>query len=304
MTLLDNPIGNLSSAQFLSFYATLCVATVVCAVILVRMADSSDAQGAEPVPRDLDPYEIAYLRGDINELVRFLVFDLVRSGALEIVPSEKKKPPIIQRCPTQLPAVLSQEAEVVYDYFAEPHTAAELFGSATPGLVEAMYAAKRQGLETRLLFRSDASVSAASLARIGGTIVIFGFGGYRLVYASLMHHSNVGFTIFIGVFSFLALLFVTVVPRLSRRGRDYLHRLRAALPATSGVAATASPAFPLVIAASGMAALVGTPYAAMGQTFRQQAAMGNSSGGCGSASSGGSCSGGGCGGGGCGGGGD
>lgn len=306
MTLLHNPIADLTSRQFLIFYGTLCALVVLAGAWLVRWISAMSSDGWEPLPQNLDAYEIAYLRGDINELVRFIVFDLVRSGALELSPRDGKKPPVFRHSPAAPSAeTLGSTAQAVYDFFVEPHSAEQLFASQVPQKVAQLYEPERALLERRRLFTMPIARSAMVRARLVGLLLILGFGGYRLWYAYELHHRNIGFTILIGVASIVLLFLLTALPRLSRRGRQYLRSLRAALPApaNSGVV---SNAFPLIVAAGGMAVLAGTPYAGLGDTFRQAAAATSSStsGGCGSGygSGGGSGDGGGGDGGGCGGG--
>ena len=306
---LHNALTDLSSRQFLALYALACIAVLFLAHWIVRSTDRSDSGGWEALPRDLDAYEIAYLRGDLNELVRYVVFDLIRSGYLELVPAEGKKAASIGWTATA-PVVetLSPPAQIVYAFFAEPHSADELFASSVPVNVAAAYAGERQKLEARQLFASPAKRAASRAVRIAGALVIIALAADRLWFAAVMHHRNIGFLLLIGIVSLVLLFPLTAVRRLSRRGRRYLRGLRAALPATPQNTTFASPAFPLVVAAGGMVVLAGTPYAGLSQTFQKQAASdgSGSSGGCSSAcssgsggggSSGGSCSSGGCGGG-------
>jgi uncharacterized protein (TIGR04222 family) len=304
-------VPDVTSQQFLILYATGCVLLLVSALWLTRWRDASNWDGREPLPSDLDPYEIAFLRGDVNELVRFLVFDLVRTGALELCPAEGKKPQLFRRAPNAPAVPLTPPAQAVYDFFDAPHSAGELFKSSVPQRVSDAYAGEREKLMDRGLFTPPWARSAARQLRLVGVIAIVGLGAYRLWYAFTVHHRNVGYLITIGIVSLVLLFVFTSVPRLSRRGRQYLRTLRAGLPASPAPAATMSPAFGLVVAAGGMAVLAGTPYAGVSEEFKKQAASdgSSSSGGCGSGygcSSGGggssdgggsSCSGGGCGGG-------
>src|SRR5215469_1261902 len=82
-----------SGPQFLAAYGALCVAVLVLATWFVRSKDTSTDTGPEPLAKDLDPYEIAYLRGGKNELVRYLVFELTRDGFLEVATSANKRDP-------------------------------------------------------------------------------------------------------------------------------------------------------------------------------------------------------------------
>jgi uncharacterized protein (TIGR04222 family) len=290
-----------SGPQFLAVYGVLCVAVVALGAWFVRSKDTSLDAGPEPVSNDLDPYEIAYLRGGERELVRYLVFELTRDGWVEVAPATKKREPArIARTAAMPSGSLSEFAKIVYDYFATPHTATELFASKVPKTIEEAYGPQREKLAARHLLGDEDAKSASGTVRYVGSVIVGGLLLARLWYAIVMHHRNVVFMIAIGVAALLALFALTGAPRVSKRGRRYLESLRASLPASSEPAAVASPAFGLVVAAAGVGALAGTPYAALGDTFKQQLASGNWSSSC--SSSGSSCGGGGCGGGsGCGG---
>jgi uncharacterized protein (TIGR04222 family) len=325
----------MSSAEFLTAYGVGCAALLLFAWWFVVSADDSADSGRAPLPPTFDPEEIAFLRGDANELLRFTVFDLMRSGYLEWSPAESKSEMQVRaangeatsrgvkREPTSRGAKgertiartmtvperssLGVVGGLVYDFFVQPQTASSLFASGLPKLVGQQCAGRREGLVAQRLLNGPQVRRASRLARIVGSIAILGVGASRVAYAVSLHHRNIGFTVLMALVAVVLLLVVTRVPRLSKRGRLYVATLRAALPPSRSLAtATLSPAFAAVVAAGGMAVLAGTPYAALGQSFTRQAASssGSCSGGCGSGGgSSSSCSGGsGCGGGGCGGG--
>jgi uncharacterized protein (TIGR04222 family) len=301
----------MTSAEFLTFYALACVLVLALAGWFVRNADDSAAAGRESLPSDFDPQEIAFLRGGKNELVRFAVFDLTYKELLQLGPAEKRRDPPIQRTEKAPGSSLDPIESIVYGFFDQPQTARALFASDTPEQVEKAFAPREERLKARRLLTDDAVFAAAKTARIVAFLTIAGLCAWRVSYALSLHHRNIGFTLLIALFASLALLFVTRVPRLSKRGRAYVQTLRAALPAAppalpmGSAFAPAASVFPVVVAAGGMALLAGTPYAGLSQTFRR-AAAGDSASGCGSGGGGdssSSCSsGGGCGGGGCGGG--
>lgn len=291
MELLDGP-------QFLLLYVVVCSATVTFAAWFVRSKDTSTAGAPEPIGNDLNPYAIAYLRGGANELVRYIVFELTRDRLLEVVPSKKKHKParIVRTSATH--GAQSALAKMVYDYFETPHTAQELFASSIPQQVESAFEPARGELVSRRLLTGDEMTSASRTMRVNGCLIVDGLFLARLWYAIVMHHRNIFFMFVVAGISTIVLLLLTKAPRVSKRGRQYLESLRASLPVSNDPAAIASPVFGLAVAAAGIAVLAGTPYAALGDTFKRQLASGaSSSSGCGSSG----CGGGGCGGGGCGG---
>jgi uncharacterized protein (TIGR04222 family) len=309
--MLDNPVADLSSNLFLLVYALVCVAALVAARWYVVRSDASTAMGEEPLPATFDPFAIAYLRGGANELVRFAVFDLTRHGLLELSPAVKKKRRYLRRT-LEAPntVALHPICVLVYAYFDAPHTVEELFASDVPARVDAAFAPERSELERRQLLTSEATHDASRTARLAAGAVILLLGAYRIWYALAMGHRNIGFTILIMIMALIALLLLTVTRRLSRRGLQYVAKLRASLGGDASAAPEpTSPAFPIMVAAGGLMLLAATPYADLQQSFGRQAAANGASGtscsgGCGSHSSdssSSSCGGGGGCGGGCGG---
>lgn len=266
---LDNPVADLSSFEFLAFYAALCIGTIVLARRYVAKSDASAALGREPLPAVFDPFEIAYLRGGANELVRYAVFDLTRNGLLELIPGERKRKSHIRRtAEAPKPAAMHPVCSIVYAFFDEPKTAEELFASNVPAAVETAFAPERARLEQRQLLATQEARAAARTARWAAFAVIVLVGGYRIAYALAMHHRNIGFTIAIMLIAAVVLFPLTRVQRLSQRGRQYVTTLRASL--TGGGSAAPSPAseaFPIMVAAGGLALLAATPYDGLNQNL-------------------------------------
>jgi uncharacterized protein (TIGR04222 family) len=307
--LIHNPVADLSGPAFLLLYGLFAVAVVVVSRMQIATADTSLSQPLPAVSVDGDPYEIAYLRGGGNELLRFAIFDLLRQRYLRICdPPKKGKPPAgIERTGLAGAENLSELQRAIVAWYAAPHTTPELFASALPAAAASFGAATFQPrLEAEGFYTSPQVRSGATLVRLYGALGLTLPVAYRLYVAIVKGHNNVGFLALLTVAALAALLVLTRVPRLSRRGRAFLQRLETALrPAPLAPAIAGAAVLPIAIAAMGLAALAGTEYAPMNRLFPHQTSAGSSgncSGGCGSSSSG-SCSGGSsCGGGsGCGG---
>jgi len=331
--LRHNPIADMYGPYFLLFYAVVIGITLVSCWYALWAADSSGALPPPQIPVQPDPYEIAFLRGGANEVTRLAIFALVQRGYLEIKQEPKKfwqnaKPQQIVQAPGAGPlAGLSPGERVAFDWFSRPRRADEVFG---PGGVAAAVQTRCEPYERQL--RSDKLLMPPEMRsfvrqiRLAGTVVIIGLGGYKLWDAWLEGRSNVWFLIIMAAVSLPLLSHVCKVPRLSRRGRAYLLRLRLAFarlkhqaPALTMSSATTNPSTAphgpaagsfdpvlLMVGVFGVAALSGTAYAYYPQMFNRGTtdAGGGGCGGGGCGSSGGSsgCGGGGCGGGGCGGG--
>src|SRR5689334_16356723 len=82
---LHNPIADLPGPAFLALYGAAIAAAIAGVVAAIRRADPTSAFDPPEVPAHPDPYEVAYLRGGANEVIRTAVFSLVQQGSLEVV---------------------------------------------------------------------------------------------------------------------------------------------------------------------------------------------------------------------------
>jgi uncharacterized protein (TIGR04222 family) len=299
--LVHNPVADLSGPAFLVAYALFAAAVIVALRLQVRAADTSETLALPPVATERDPYEVAYLRGGGNELLRFTIFDLVRQGFLRICdPPKAGKAPqqIVQTGAGGIENLSGFQREVV-TFYAVPHTTAELFKSPLPAQAQAYGdVSYKTALETQRFYSAPEVHGTATLVRLYGALALTAFAAYRLYLAMVKGHNNVIFLVIETAIALLLLLVLTAVPRLSRRGREFLARLATALrPAAAGPVVAGVGVLPILIAATGMGALAGTEYAQMNVLFPRQSST--SSSGCGSSggSGGGSSCSSGCGGG-------
>lgn len=82
--LLDNPLANMYGPYFLVLYIFITFITVTSFAFIRLRIDKTNLLPVPPVPSVLDPYEIAYLRGGLNEMARTAIFSLTQKGLLEI----------------------------------------------------------------------------------------------------------------------------------------------------------------------------------------------------------------------------
>jgi uncharacterized protein (TIGR04222 family) len=298
----------ISGPVFLLVYALVAVGVIVAARSQMAAADSTVAPSllAAPVEVDRDPFEIAYLRGGGNELLRFVVFDLIRRGALVLAdPEAKNRDTAIVATGAAADESLSSLERDVLKFFAAPHTTKELFASSVPAASATFGAAQYEPhLRREGMLRGAGVPAARSAARVVGLLVLVGLAAYRIEYAILLYHSF-GFLIVEAIIAIIALLGFTSSSRLSSYGRSYLNRLATAVrPRSVTPIATGFGMLPIAVAATGFGALAGTEYAPLTNVFPHSSGR-ESSGSCGYgtyvSSDSGSSGGGGCGGGGCGG---
>jgi uncharacterized protein (TIGR04222 family) len=307
--LTSNPIADLPGPIFLLVYGVFAAAVIIASRLQVSAADTSDAGRQPAVAVNRDPREVAFLRGGGNELLRFTVFDLTRLGFLRVADAPATGKAADRIVATGMPASDSMtllERRTI-DFYATPHTTAELFKSDLPSVAAAFGdAALRPRLEAEGFYIAPGVRSAATLARSYGALALLAFAGYRFFTAVVKEHHNVGFLALETFVALVVLLVLTQTPRLSKRGRAYLERLASALkPMPAAPVAAGIGVLPILVAATGMDALAGTEYAPMAGLFPRRASDGPDGGssGCGSGSGSHGCGGGSsCGGGsGCGG---
>ena len=75
-----NPITDFNANQFLLFYLVLILLVAAIGWWRREMADWTADLTPPSVPADLDPYEVAYLRGGENEVARVAIVSLTERG--------------------------------------------------------------------------------------------------------------------------------------------------------------------------------------------------------------------------------
>ena len=302
---LHNFIADMYGPHFLGFYLIVIVTVLALGRWRVWSADRTWEDNREFPDEPVNPLEVALLRGEINEVLRLTVVELVQRGYLGVreqkllgfTTGEK-----LAQSPTSPdPRLLSAIQRPVFDFFEQPRIASNLFSdSALRDCFQAQCAeAENRLVNHQLITPQDVRRKSFQTAFLAA-LVILGLGGYKLAVAIAKGKSNVGFLIFLGFLGTIAAVLVCQAPRVSRRGKLYLkklqdryYRLKSGLQGLTHAVDDTGLIF--AVALFGLTVLKGTPYENLIATFRQ---ANSSSGGCG----GSGCGGGGCGGGGCGGG--
>jgi uncharacterized protein (TIGR04222 family) len=187
----------------------------------VRRCDPAADLPPPLVPANPDPYEIAYLRGGENEVIRLAIFDLIQRGYLQIVEEQKRQ----SRCEPRVVQVpwppeqghLSPLEREVFDGFRYPRSAREVFQSSLPGRVKRHSAVYAERLEQEQLLFPEAKGHAVLRIGVAAAISILGLGGYKRMAALENGHSNVVFLILMGILALSLVARVCRTARLSRR---------------------------------------------------------------------------------------
>lgn len=306
--MLNNPIASMYGPNFLLFYLVVAVGALTVTVILIRGRPSQFSPRS--IPMNPDPYEIAFLRGGVNEVIRVAVLSLLQRGVLEQRIGVKTgilkttPPPTIVWNPFGPPTDgLSPLEKAVVTFCRSPKQPPEFFTGVLPGEFLRLCARYEVDLTANGLLTALGEKQSRTRVTLSIFLAVLALGGYKIWAALSTGHSNIGFLIVEMIAVFIAFGVVGNAPRATPSGKRYIRDLQIAYqklkhPGVAVASAGVDPAL-LALAVFGVAALAGTPEAAYAAMFRQ--ASGASTGGCGGNGGGGGCGGGG--GGGCGGGG-
>ena len=132
---MRNPLTEFTGQEFLVFFAILIVIVAAICWRRKRTQDSSTELPPLDVPDQIDPYDIAYLRGGENELARVLIVRLIERKYLRIVAPEskwlKKSDSRIQQDPEHPDvADLLPIERAGFEWFGSARTAADVFGKS------------------------------------------------------------------------------------------------------------------------------------------------------------------------------
>jgi uncharacterized protein (TIGR04222 family) len=311
MDWMHNPIGDMYGPYFLGFYAVVIVAVFGISKFLLYFADSTRSMELPQVPSAVDPYEIAYMRGGENEVIRLAILDLIQRGYLQRIGHTRKSDEITKAKDHPDRRHLNSIEDTVFGHFAVPSTIDKVFQSSLSSSVKYECQKYQIKLEQENCIFDGSDSGFLNILMVIGLCVIVGLGGYKLIVAVAKGRLNVGFLIMMMAAATFFYLGYCKPPRMSSKGRKYLERLKLAYAKLEdkkikkNIQAT-DPTFVIMAGIFGAGALAGTVYSYYPTMFQKSKQNWYSSSSCGSScgyscSSGGSCGGGGGCGGGCGG---
>lgn len=307
---------------FLALYGVVIVLITIAAVIFRRTLDRTGAMPTPAIPAEVDPFEIAYLRGGENEMARAVIFALMHKGQIDVFGSTGSF--MVGRIENPPSANLSHAERSALGWIGSSREPKEVFaGDGLVALLRPVSETYKRRLESQSFLFRESELTTLRIFRFLAVAAVVALGGYKFAAAIMNSQSNF---LFLPVFLVVGLILVlkfSKFRRLTKHGAEYLERLEIVFDKLKGVASTSkaadaspSPAFgaidPVLLAVGvfGGAVLAGSLYDQYNQAFHRANAA--SSGGCGSScgtscgscssggDSGGSSCGGGCGG--CGGG--
>jgi uncharacterized protein (TIGR04222 family) len=298
--LLDNSLATMQGTHFLIFYGVTAFIVLTGAYLFVAAQDTTGAQRPPATPSVIDPYELAYLRGGTNEVVRTAVYSLRQQGLVEVETGRI-------RASGSKPQDLTSIERRVYEAILSTQKIATLFSRDMRQTIERLCGAYQQRLSAQQLLAPPEIRETALLALTVAGILLAALAGYK-IWAALAHgHSNLGLLVGEATVAFFALLWIyrrTAQVVASKRGKAFVAQIQLAYSGRgsavfgasaggAGRAAAGSSAL-LMVGLFGFGVLRGTPDAALAKAFAQSSGSGDSGGSCGGGDGGGGC--GGCGG--------
>jgi uncharacterized protein (TIGR04222 family) len=308
--LIDNPLATMYGPYFLIFFGFVIFFAVIILAIVKSQFDRTNNLSIPAIPPNIDPYEIAFLRGGVNEVARSVVFSLLQKGFIEI--DGTASPNVIRKTQNQNDQrFLNPIEQLTLGWLGVSREPKEFFGSS--GLVEQLqvYANSYQGrLESQQMLTSEEDRQTLNPVKWSVYLLIFSLGAYKTLAALAHGYYNIIFLLIFTIAGIFIARAVSKLPRVTKLGKAYLERLQTAfdnLKYTSQAAyirsdqpRVASPAGfagvdPLLLSVGvfGSAILAGTVFDSYNQAFQRSQMASNASGGscgsaCGSCSSGGS----------------
>lgn len=331
--IFHNPLANMPGPWFLGLYVSLGLTLAIALRMWVRSYDHSKWKEPLEIPKQLDPYEVAYLRGGPWEVVRIAIVELFERKLLEreVTPASRSWfSPISNRwvaCATHddhLP--LKPIHRSLLEHFRIPKDPASIFECDFQDSLSSSRESWDRWFEQQDLVNSSETLEKTQNAFLVTLAIMVSLGAYKFLAAIFSAHFNIVFLcLSAGVIS-LVLYRCSQLGRLTHRGKRYLQDLQTIHNGLNhfrtiedkkddtrrSESVGETPLALASVALFGVAALQGSSLNTIFENYRRSqhassgcgsgASSGCSSSGCSSACGGGGGCGGGCGG--CGGGGD
>jgi len=302
--LLDNPLASMYGPYFLVFYGFVITFTLIFLGIAKSGIDKTNHLPLPPVPVQIDPYEIAYLRGGINEVARSVIFSLMKKGYIEL--KTEGKTTEIKRVNNQTNNNLSVIERQALTWLGDSREVNKIFQSGGLNAQLESYGRTYQTrLESQQMLVGDNLKIAFSPWKWTAYLIILALGIYKFLAALANEQYNVVGVIVMTLGGFFIAGAVAKLPRVTELGKAYLERLQLAfdslkyqsqaayLPTNQGKILP-QPGFagvdPLLLSVGifGSGILAGTVFDNYNQAFQraqQQSAASSCGSGCGSSCS-------------------
>ena len=182
MSWTHNPIADMRGPAFLALYAAVIFGTLAFCWWRLRSADPTRYLKAPAIPPQLDPYEVAYLRGGPNEVLRLIILNLIQRDYLRPHDADGDQ---IEKHPKHPDArYLSGLEKDVFALFTSAKTAPQIFASEELlRHTEAACQSYEEKLQSEKLLLSEEIRATKQSTFLLGLAMILGLGGYKLCVA-------------------------------------------------------------------------------------------------------------------------
>jgi len=213
---------------FLLFYGSLIGFSTLILMLLKSRFDLSDKITVPSVPSNIDPFEIAYLRGGTNETIRSVVFSLVQKGFVEIIYLDAGY--YVKKINSeQNKSVLSEIEQTVYDWIGGLRQIRELFDRQGLSLFIESYTENYQSRLTRQqLLTGENEKNLINPVKWSLFLMILLLGVYKLLAALAAGRTNVIFLILLTLIGLFLINYISRLPRITKLGKAYLEKLQIA----------------------------------------------------------------------------
>src|SRR5262245_54694775 len=241
--------------------------------ILTQVMDSDRDIGSSLAKDQVDPYEIAYLRGGSLEFLKLRLFGLIQMGSL-IVTEEKRwfgtKRSLALSSESQNLSELTPPDQHLLRFFRTPRTSKETLDLAFPQEFEDACTQYRQALKQRRLLKGGLPPEARPNAFVGAALALFFF--LALIMAALMHFRHLLPAAIFATITFSLILHYCLGYRITREGKQYLEQLRGQFESLARSDSATRAGTPhrtqlTAVAVFGLGVLAGSPFDALAETL-------------------------------------
>ena len=196
MNWLHNPIADMSGNNFIFLYIIFIGLTLLLCKWQVRQADPTRHLQSQKIPEEPDPYEIAYLRGGTEEVIKIVVLNLLQREYLQ----ENESHLIEQHPEHPDPRHLSELEHRIFDWdFQRPGV---VISQLLINTIQPLCAPYEARLQQQQLLYPSVGRDKVIWAFICGVCCILAVGGYKFLVAGVKGYPR-GFLLaamIIGVF--------------------------------------------------------------------------------------------------------
>ncbi len=231
--LVHNPVIAMDGPTFLLVYVLVAIVVIWASYILVNERDTTGLREPPQIPATFDPYQIAYLRGGKNAVIRTVLYALYQRGLVEVIPGKWLKGSQLVARHVGRGETLTGLEDRVLGSIRSPVEPSKLFESGLGSGVELLCEPFRKRLESTQLFRSDAARNSALVIPIAASAILVSFSLYRILATinAMPGRKSFNFLLVLTVVSVALVGFLAgraARAQISALGRTYLARMQAA----------------------------------------------------------------------------